>query len=137
MNERERVGGKEREREGEFCCKISGLEDTTDTLPLVSVEQARAQALSKQLADTHDQVEQARVELETFKQLQSIERLAIPQRLEVTGCFANILALTYFPICTCTSLCVCSLVCYMHAHTPLLCFLLYLFFSLHFASRST
>ena len=28
---------------------------------------ARAQALSKQSADTHDQVEQAHVELETFK----------------------------------------------------------------------
>lgn len=43
---------------------------------------ARGQALSKQLSDTHEQVEQSVVELETFKKLQSLERMAMPKRFQ-------------------------------------------------------
>uniref|UniRef100_A0A1X7SPZ9 Uncharacterized protein n=1 Tax=Amphimedon queenslandica TaxID=400682 RepID=A0A1X7SPZ9_AMPQE len=43
---------------------------------------ARAQALSKQLQDTHEQVEQTLVELNTFKELQALERVAIRSRVE-------------------------------------------------------
>ena len=45
--------------------------------------QARAAALGKQCGDTHEQIEQAEVELETFQRLQELEQQAIPKRLEV------------------------------------------------------
>lgn len=44
--------------------------------------QARSSALTKQVTDLHEQVEQAHVELETFKGLQQLETHAIPKRLE-------------------------------------------------------
>ena len=55
--------------------------------------QARGQALSKQLSDTHEQVEQSVVELETFKKLQSLERMAMPKRFQV--CFETIDRVSY------------------------------------------
>ena len=45
--------------------------------------QSHAAALGKQCGDTHDQTEQAEVELRTFGRLQELERQAIPKRLEV------------------------------------------------------
>ncbi len=45
--------------------------------------QSRGSSLSKQLVDTHEQVEQASVETSTFKHLQQLEASAIPRRLEV------------------------------------------------------
>ena len=45
--------------------------------------QSRAAALTKQCVDTHDQTEQAEVELSTFGRLQELEQQAIPKRLEV------------------------------------------------------
>lgn len=45
--------------------------------------QSRAAALGKQCSDTHDQTEQAEVELKTFRRLQELEQQAIPRRLEV------------------------------------------------------
>jgi len=47
--------------------------------------QSRATSLAKQLLDTHEQVEQAVVEMNTFKHLQLLEGSAIPKRLEVRG----------------------------------------------------
>lgn len=44
--------------------------------------QARAQALSKQLQDTYDQIEQNHLALSTFKFLAEQEKVAIPKRLE-------------------------------------------------------
>lgn len=46
--------------------------------------QSRAQTLSKQLIETHEQCEQSLIELDTFKRLQEIEGQAIPKRLEVS-----------------------------------------------------
>ena len=51
---------------------------------LVTIK-ARGQALLKQFNDSHEQLEQAVVELETFKKLQQLERIAIPNRLQVFG----------------------------------------------------
>ena len=45
--------------------------------------QSRGSSLSKQLGDTHEQVEQAYVEMNTFKHLQQLEGNAIPRRTEV------------------------------------------------------
>ena len=52
--------------------------------------QARAAALSKQCGDTHEQIEQAEVELETFQRLEELEQQAIPKRLEVGNTDDNI-----------------------------------------------
>lgn len=46
--------------------------------------QSRAQALSKQLNEVHEQCEQSFIEMNTFKRLQEIEGQAIPRRLEVS-----------------------------------------------------
>ena len=54
---------------------------------LFSLIQARSQALREQLGNVHDQLEQSVVELNTFRQLQSLERSAMPDRLEVSGSF--------------------------------------------------
>lgn len=45
--------------------------------------QARAQALTKQLYDTYEQIEQNSIALSTFKFLAEQEEAAIPRRLEV------------------------------------------------------
>lgn len=45
--------------------------------------QSRAASLGKQCGDTHEQIEQAEVELRTFGRLQELEQQAIPKRLEV------------------------------------------------------
>ncbi|XP_046667969.1 cell division cycle 5-like protein [Homalodisca vitripennis] len=44
--------------------------------------QTRAQGVIKQLQDMHDQIEQARMELSTFKFLKEQEEAAIPRRIE-------------------------------------------------------
>lgn len=46
--------------------------------------QTRAAAVIKQLQDLHDQIEQARMELSTFKFLKEQEEAAIPRRIEVS-----------------------------------------------------
>ena len=46
--------------------------------------QSRAVALSKQLGDVHEQVEQTFIEMNTFKRLQELEGQAIPRRIEVS-----------------------------------------------------
>lgn len=46
--------------------------------------QARAKALSKQLLDTHEQIELNQLSLSTFKYLAEQEALAVPRRLEVS-----------------------------------------------------
>ena len=46
--------------------------------------QARANSLTQQLAEVHDQAEQGHVELQTFKRLHEMEGVAIPHRLEVS-----------------------------------------------------
>ena len=43
--------------------------------------QVRTQALTKQLSDTWDQIEQLRLELSTFKFLQAQEESALPRRI--------------------------------------------------------
>ena len=49
-----------------------------------SCRQARAGALSKQVSDIHEQVEQTEVERKTFQRLQEMEHCAVPKRLEVS-----------------------------------------------------
>ena len=49
----------------------------------VLILQSRAQGLLKNLHDTHEQIEQTAVELNTFKNLRQHEIGAIPKRLEV------------------------------------------------------
>ncbi|KAL1139865.1 hypothetical protein AAG570_006842 [Ranatra chinensis] len=49
--------------------------------------QTRAQALVKQLQDMADQIDQAHMELSTFKLLQQQEDMAIPRRIEVSSYF--------------------------------------------------
>merc|ERR1719188_2174713 len=45
--------------------------------------QSRAAGLIKQLTDAAEQLEQARLELDTFSQLKLSEEVAIPRRLEI------------------------------------------------------
>lgn len=45
--------------------------------------QSRAQTLLKQLQDTYDQIDQANLELSTFKFLQEQEKAALPRRIQV------------------------------------------------------
>lgn len=48
------------------------------------VFQSRAIALNKQIADLHDQLEQSRIQCETFDMLRKQEKHAIPRRLTVS-----------------------------------------------------
>lgn len=50
----------------------------------LSLFQTRSQGVIKQLQDMHDQIEQARMELSTFKFLKEQEEAAVPRRLHVS-----------------------------------------------------
>ena len=50
---------------------------------IISILQARAVGLSKQIGDMHDQLDQLRIEADTFQLLSTQEHHAIPRRMEV------------------------------------------------------
>lgn len=56
--------------------------------------QARAQAITQQLHDTFEQIEQTATSLESFKHLEIQEDVAIPRRLEVSICLLGAVSLT-------------------------------------------
>ena len=62
---------------------------------ILSYFQSRAQALIKQLHDLYDQIEQAQLELSTFRFLQRQEMAAIPRRLEVRYMWVYLLYLRF------------------------------------------
>lgn len=57
--------------------------------------QARAKALSKQLQETYEQIEQNQLSLSTFKFLAEQEELAVPRRLEVNYLFFIFVVILY------------------------------------------